>query len=183
MNKSITVRAALGVATLLMFPLLQAATLSDADYSAGKTRIEAGLTSDKVGCGSLGGNANDICVEQAKGKAGIARAELEFAHSGKPADQNRILIARAESAYSVARERCDDLAGNVKDVCVEQAKATESKALAEAKLGKQIDKATTEAAVEMIDADYKVAAEKCDAFAGQAMTDCVASARVRFGKN
>jgi hypothetical protein len=183
MNKSLTVNAALAVATLLMLPLAQAANLGDADYSAGKTRIAAGLTTDKAGCGSLAGNANDICVEHAKGKATIARAELEFARTGKAADQNRILIAKAESAYAVSRERCDDLAGNVKDVCVEQAKATESKALAEAKLGKQIDKATTEAAVEVLDADYKVAVEKCDALAGQAKTDCGASAKARFGKN
>jgi hypothetical protein len=183
MYKAITVRAALAVAAFLVLPLAQAANLNDADYGAGKTRIEAGLTSDKAACGSLAGNANDVCVEQVKGKASVARAELEFAHSGKPGDQNRILIAKAESAYAVAREKCDDLAGNVKDVCVEQAKATESKALAEARLGKQIDKATADATVEIHDADYKVAAEKCDALAGQAKTDCVASAKVRFGKN
>lgn len=183
MNKSLTLRAALAAASLLMFPLAQAAGPSSADYNAGKTRIQADLASDKSRCATLAGNANDICVEQAKGKAAVALAELEFAYSGKPADQNRILIVRAESAYAVAREKCDDLAGNVKDVCVEQAKADESKALAEAKLGKQIVKATTEATVEMLEADYKVAAEKCDMLAGQAKTDCVASAKAKFGKS
>jgi len=183
MNKSLTLRAALAAAALLTLSMAQAAGLSDVDYGAGKTRIQADLASDKGRCATLAGNANDVCVEQAKGKAAVALAELEFAHSAKPADQNRILIVKAEAAYAVAREKCDDLAGNVKDVCVEQAKATETKALAEARLGQQIVKATTEATVEMLDADYKVAAEKCDSLAGQAKTDCIASAKARFGKS
>lgn len=83
---------------------------------------------------------------------------------------------------SQPKARCDDRAGNVKDVCVEQAKATETKALSEAKLGKKVVQATTAATVEMLDADYKVAAEKCDVYAGQAKTDCVTSAKTTYGK-
>jgi hypothetical protein len=37
--------------------------------------------------------------------------------------------------------RCDDRAGNAKDVCVKEAKAVEVRALADAKLGKQIGEA------------------------------------------
>ena len=56
-----------------------------------------------------------------------------------------VLVARAEATYAVARERCDDKAGNVKDVCVTEAKANESKALAEAKMGKEIVRAEKDA--------------------------------------
>jgi hypothetical protein len=33
----------------------------------------------------------------------------------------------------VAKERCDDLSGNVKDVCLEEAKAAQAAAIADAK--------------------------------------------------
>jgi hypothetical protein len=35
--------------------------------------------------------------------------------------------------YDVAKEKCDDLSGNAKDVCVKDAKAAQAKAKAEAK--------------------------------------------------
>ena len=43
--------------------------------------------------------------------------------------------------------------------------------------------ARNEANADKRDAEYKVAIEKCDALAGQAKTDCGASAKARFGKN
>jgi hypothetical protein len=42
-------------------------------------------------------------------------------------------VAKAEADYRVAKERCDDQAGNVKDVCLEEAKAAEAAAKADAK--------------------------------------------------
>lgn len=88
----------------------------------------------------------------------------------------------AESSYAVAKERCDDKAGNSKDVCLEEAKAVEVKALADAELHRQIGEARTDAADAIRDADYKVAAEKCDALAGDAKGACVAAAKSQFGK-
>jgi hypothetical protein len=38
----------------------------------------------------------------------------------------------------VAKEKCDDQAGNARDVCRKEAKAVETKALADAKMGKQM---------------------------------------------
>jgi len=92
------------------------------------------------------------------------------------------MVAKAESTYAVARERCDDKAGNMKDVCVKEAKAVETKALADARMGKQIGEAAKEASDDKRNADYSVAAQKCDALAGDAKTDCNAAAKARFGK-
>ena len=39
-----------------------------------------------------------------------------------------------------------------------------------------------DASKDKLDADYKVAAEKCDAMAGDAKSACVASAKARYGK-
>ena len=176
-------KLALLAAALLALPLAHSAVISKADYDAGKTRIKAEYTSDKAACSSQSGNAKDICVEEGKAKEKVALAELEYSYSGKPADRTKVLVAKAESTYAVAKERCDDLAGNPKDVCVKEAKAAEIKALADAKLGKEIGAARKDAATEKRDADYKVALEKCDALAGDAKSGCVASAKLNFGMN
>ncbi len=182
MNQPFNFKTALLVAAFLAAPLAHAAPMSQADYDSGKTRIGADFKTDKAACGTLASNAKDICVEEANGKEKIARAELEAGHSGKAADQNKVLVVKAETAYAVAKEKCDDLAGNVKDVCVKEAKAVEVKALADAKLGKQIGEATTEAADDKRDANYKVATEKCDALAGDAKAGCLSAAKTKFGK-
>lgn len=57
------------------------------------------------------------------------------------------------------------------------------KALADIKLGKKIGEAKKEASDDKTDANYQVAVEKCDALAGDAKTNCVATAKAKFGKN
>lgn len=183
MIKHFNLKTSLLVASMLALPVAQAATMSKADYKADKTRISADYKADKAACASLSSNAKDICVEEAKAKEKIARAELEYSYSGKSSDQTKVLQVKAKSAYAVAKEKCDDKAGNEKDVCVKEAKAVETKALADAKMGKQIGEAKKDAAEEKRDADYKVAVEKCDAMAGEAKDSCIAAAKVKFGKN
>ncbi len=182
MKKLSPIKAALLAATLLALSPMHAATMGKADYQAGKDRIGADYKADSAACASLAANAKDICVQEAKGKEKVARAELEFGYTGKAADGNKVLVAKAESAYAVAKERCDDLAGNAKDVCLKTAKATEARALADAKMGKEIGEARKDAAAEKLDADYEVAIEKCGALAGDAKSACVAAAKAKFGK-
>lgn len=183
MNKPLVIKQILLAAGIAMLPLAQAATLAKADYAAEKTRISASYKADKAACGTLTANAKDICVEEAKAKEKVARAELEYAYTGKAKDQTKVMVSKAEAAYAVAKEKCDDLKGNAKDVCVKEAKAVEVKALADAKMGKQIAAAKTDAASDKRDADYKVALEKCDAMTGDAKTSCVTAAKAQFGKS
>ena len=182
MNKTLTLKTSIIFAALLALPLAQAATMSKPDYKAAKTRISADYKADKAACASFNANAKDVCIEQAKAKEKVARAELEYGYTAKPADQTKILVAKAETTYAVAKEKCDDKAGNDKDVCVKEAKAVEVKALADAKMGKQIGEAKADAGDAKRDADYKVAAEKCDALTGDAKGACIVSAKARFGK-
>jgi hypothetical protein len=183
MNPHFNLKASLLVAAMLALPVAQAATMTKADYNTDKTRISADYKTDKAACASFAGNAKDICMEEAKAKEKIARAELEYSYSGKASDQTKLLEVKAKAAYAVAKEKCDDKAGNEKDVCVKEAKAIEAKALAEAKMGKQIGEARKDAAVETSDADYKVAVEKCDALAGDAKASCMSAAKAKLGKN
>jgi hypothetical protein len=182
MTKLFNVKATLIVAALMAAPLAQAATMNKADYKAGKDRISASYKADKATCAPLSGNAKDVCVLEAKGKEKVAKAELEYGYTGKAADQTKLAKARAEATYKVAKEKCDDLAGNAKDVCVKEAKSTETAALADAKMGKKVGEAKSEAVDDKRDAQYKLASEKCDALAGDAKNACVADAKAKFGK-
>ena len=183
MKTSFKLKASLVVAVLLSFSAAQAVTISKAEYKADKTRISADYKTAKAACAAFAANAKDICVEEAKAREKVARAELEYRYSGKAADQTKVLVVKAKSAYAVAKEKCDDQAGNAKDVCVKEAKAVEVKALADAKMGKKIGEAKKEASDDKMDANYKVAVEKCDALAGEPKTSCIAAAKTKFGKN
>jgi hypothetical protein len=183
MTHPITLKASLIVAAMLLLPLAQAATLSKVDYKAGKTRISTDYKADKAACAALTANAKDICHEQAKAKEKVALAEIEYSYTGKKADQRKVLTVKADTAYAVAKERCDDQTGNAKDVCVKEAKATQAKALADVKMDKQVSQAEHDSMDTKRDAEYKVAAEKCDATSGDAKASCVAAAKAKYGKN
>ena len=183
MHKHFTLKTSFVIASMLVLPVAHAASMSKADYTAAKTRISAEYKSDKAACASLAGNVKDVCVEEAKAKEKVARAELEYGFTGKAGDRTKVAVAKAESAYAVAKEKCDDQAGNAKDVCVKEAKAVETKALADAKMGTEIGEAKKDAAADKRDADYNVAVEKCDALAGDPKSSCIAAAKAKFGKN
>ena len=177
-----TLPATLLCLSLLTWTAAQAQTISKPDYKAGKTRISETYKADKMACVSQAGNARDVCEEEAKGKEKIARAELEYSYSGKAVDRNKVHVVKAKADYEVAKEKCDDQAGNAKNLCVQEAKAAEQKALADAKMGKEIGEAKKEAAADKVDADHKVAIEKCEALSGDAKASCVAAAKAKFGK-
>ena len=177
-----TLFAAAFAATAMFAAGASAAAGDKADYNGVKERVEADYKADKQGCDAMAGNQKDICQEQAKGKQKVALAEAEYAYTGKPADANKVGIVKADAAYAVAKEMCDDKGANAKDVCMTEAKATHAKALADAKLDKKIGEARMDAAEDKRDADYKVATEKCDSVAGDSKTACVNATKVKFNK-
>ncbi len=160
-----------------------AATGNKVDYTASKDRISAEYKADKNACDGMSGNKKDICVEQAKSKEKVAKAEAEYTYTGKPGDHNKVAVAKADGEYAVAKEMCDDKAGNDKDVCKTEAKSAHSKAVADAKMSKKVGEARKDAAEERRDADYKVASEKCDALAGDAKNACMSAAKSKYNKN
>ena len=197
----IFVLAALGI---IPAPAALAQNLSKADYQSQKDTISKENKADKERCKSLSGNAKDICVAEAKGKEKVAKANLEAQY--KPSIKNTYdaSIAKADANYAIAKEKCDDLAGNPKDVCVKEAKAAQTAAKADAKAQEKSAKASTDAnktsakaqgkanekvadarkdaAEDKRDANYAVAKEKCDALAGAAKDRCMADAKAKYGK-
>jgi hypothetical protein len=123
MKKIQSIQAALLCLGMLSVSAAPAEMISKPDYKTGKTRISDVYKTEKAACKSLSGNAKDVCQEEAKAKEKVARAELEFSYTGKAADQNKILVVKAETAYEVAIEKCDALANEAKTGCVNSARA------------------------------------------------------------
>jgi hypothetical protein len=197
--------SAITVAITLAFGTGAIAAMSKADYNAGKANISSAYKSAKAGCDSFSANAKDVCMAEAKGNEHVSSARLEADYKPTVKTHYNVGIAMAEADYAVAREKCDDKAGNDKAVCIKEAKAAEIAAKADAKSqmktseanGVANDKtaaarvqanekrtaARQDAATDKRNADYAVAKEKCDVFADNAKAVCVKEAKARFGQS
>jgi hypothetical protein len=169
-------------------------SMSRTDYDAAIKHANDQYKADKAACSGMSGNMKDICTEEAKGKELVAKADAEAAYKNTAKNRENARLARAEATYNVAKERCDDLAGNPKDVCVKEAKAALGRGKADAKVDRVASESRQDAAIKQADAmksatddkrdaNYKVAIEKCDALAGPAKDACVANAKVQYGKS
>lgn len=189
---------------LTMGAAVFAETMTKADFGVAKDKISASYKANKATCGSMSGNAKDICKEEAKATEKIARAELDESYKPSAKSHYKMLTAKAEANYAVAKEKCDDLSGNPKDVCVKEAKAAEVTAKADASAQRKIAdsnktvavktndaqmkgstekmEARTDASADKLDAQYKVEKEKCDSLSGDAKDTCVQKAKVRYSK-
>lgn len=203
MKKSI-ICAAIGLLGLSFGSAAIAQTMTKEAYKVAKTVTANDYKAAKANCKLLKANAKDVCMAEAKGKENIALAEL--ARMNMPSQKTRydVRMATAQAIYSVSNELCDEQAGNAKDVCVKTAKAVRVRARADAKTelavvdaskayltstvaereqaSKKVAEVRSDGAADKRTADYKVAVEKCDALAGAVKDQCVAEAKMRFGK-
>lgn len=194
MKKSINLLSGTAMAACLLFGgSAMAQVMPSTDFSAGKTRIKAEYTTDKKAYDSQAGNAKDICVAGAKGKENVALAELDNSYKPTVKTHYKVGVAKGDAAYDVAKQKCDDLSGNPKDVCVKEAKAALTTAKADAKVQMETADANAKASTEKKEvradatadkraADLKVAEEKCDAMASTTKDACMAAAKAKFGK-
>ncbi len=203
MNKFNT--TAIAVAIGLVFSAgAMAQSLSKDAYKAVEDRIAAEYATAKATCDPLSGNAKDICIAEAKGKEKVAKSELEARNEPTADNHYKALAAKAEADYAVASEKCDDKAGNDKDICVKEAKAVETRVKADAEAQMKISDANQEASeksaeagmkaraegtearqeatTEQVDANYAVAKAKCDSLASDDKERCVDEAKAKYGK-
>ena len=131
----------------------------------------------KARCDGLSGNPKDVCIAEAKAAEKKAKADAEAAYKNTDAARRNARIAAAEADYDVAHAKCGAKTGNDKDVCNKEAKAAETKTIADAKATQKIAAAKADAKEDKMDADYKVAIEKCDALSGAAKDSCVTPRR------
>jgi hypothetical protein len=182
-----------------------AGNMSKSEYTAAKKDIEAEYKSAVKGCEPLVAHAKDACMVQAKSKQSLAQADLAATY--KPSAQTRYdaRIAKAKGDDAIAKDKCQSLAGNDKDVCLKQADAALVSATADAKTqmktseanktagekvskarvkaGKQVAEAHKDAAADKRDAEYSVAKEKCDALTGTPRDTCLGEAKAHYGKS
>ena len=175
-------------------PMSPVAPISKDAYDMAVKNAETQYKMDKDACSSRSGNAKDICLAEANGKEKVAKADAEAAYKNTPKAREDARVTRAEATYNVAKEKCDDLAGNPKDVCVKEAEAVLVKAKADAKVDRVSADAKQDSAMKEADArkqaaedkrnaDYKVAIEKCDSLTGSAKNTCISDAKLRYGKS
>ena len=171
--------------------------MTPAEHKSEKNRISADYKMDKKACDAMKSNAKDICVKEAKGKEEIAKAELESQYKPSAKATHKVADARADAAYHVAKEKCDDQTGNAMDVCVKDAKAEHVKAKENAKVAAaaakpadsaaeknaNVAEARKDASAEKNEANYKAAKERCDAMAGDVKSKCVDDAKRMYGQS
>ena len=155
-----------------------AVTTQDATaYKAAKTTAAADYKTAKEKCKELSGNPKDVCIAEAKAARVKVEADAsaQYANTDKARAKARKDIAEAE--YAVAKEKCDDLKGNEKDVCIKDAKAAKVSAAADAKADKKVAAARADAKEDKVDARKDAAVEKCEGLAGDIKDACVNTAK------
>lgn len=90
------------------------------------------------------------------------------------------IVHQAKADYKAARAKCNSLGGNEKDVCIKEAKAAETSALADAKAAKTNAGANAEANSDKREAAFKVAKEKCDSMSGNSRDICEKEAEAKY---
>jgi hypothetical protein len=100
-------------------------------HNADEERIESEYKAAKEKCDAMSGNQKDICVSEAKGKERVAKAENDAKNAKDPTRaQAKVERVKADAAYDLAKQKCQEHKGNEKDVCMKQAKAERDRAKA-----------------------------------------------------
>lgn len=153
-----------------------------AAYQQAMDSAEAVFELAKARCDAVAGIPHEICVADARAarirteeEAGAARKNTLAAYT-----QARMRIATA--FHERDKTRCNAVVGNDREVCLRQAKATLVTLQADARADRKSIEARLDAQDAKIDAEYRVALQKCDAFAGDVKDGCVSTARATFGK-
>lgn len=157
-------------------------TDAKATYSAAKEEASAQYKVNRAKCDSLAGNPKDVCVAQAKADQTRAKAEAEVAYKGTDKERTSARKDIANANYDVAKTKCNSLTGNDKNVCVKEATSARIAAVEDAKADQKISSIRKDAAEDKMDAEYKVAKEKCNGLSGDAKDACLKQVKVKFSK-
>jgi hypothetical protein len=155
---------------------------SKAQFAQAKASAQAGYKAARAQCDSLAGVTKDICVAQATAQRVRAEEDATAQYKNTLEAYTRARMRIATANYNLDRARCGAVAGNDRDVCLGQAKATRIAAEADARADRKSIEAREDARDEKRTAQYKVAREKCDAFAGTVKDNCVSAAKSAYGE-
>jgi hypothetical protein len=111
------------------------------EYRLDHEKAQAAYRLDSARCRQLKGNPADVCKTEARGRFQVAKADIDLKYKHSPANQDRVKLANAQAAYGLATQKCGALAGNARQVCQADAKASLAATRAEVRLNRaSIDK-------------------------------------------
>jgi hypothetical protein len=118
-----TIKTTLTIALLSCAAFSVGAHAADDAHKMRDKQIEAEYKSAMELCKPMKGNNQDVCEKEAKAKR--TKAEVDNKAAAKTgdvrADANK---EKREADYKVAKEKCDAMSGDAKDMCQKQAKTT-----------------------------------------------------------
>ena len=129
-----------GVASRGASEVAAATGMDRSAYTSERERIEADYKAAKAKCKPLKGNEQDKCQAEAKYTEQSAKADVEMKYKGTPAAAYDAAVKKAKAKYDLDKQKCQDLKGAEESACKKQAKADESKAIADAKVARGSNK-------------------------------------------
>jgi hypothetical protein len=162
------------------------------DVKAQKVRIEEQYDQAQARCRRVQGHARELCNEKARGERDVQQAELQLQAEPTGDNDQKLRVAKANAAYSLALVRCKDLDGQARDVCRKDAKMGFEEAKEEARLQREVSDQQLRSAVtvrdrtsqqeKVADAEYNAARQRCDVLPPEGRANCLLDAQKRFGK-
>lgn len=143
---------------------------------------ENGYDAAKARCDALAGIPHEICVADARAVRVRIEEEAGAAYKNTLAAYTQARMRIATAYFERDTTRCRAAVGNDRDVCQRQAKATLVATQADARADRKAIEARLDAQDAKIDAEYRVALQKCDAYAGDVKEGCLSTARTTYGK-
>lgn len=179
--KNMIISAIAGAVFLVAGAACAATPESKALFKQSKDRAEAEYKAARARCDVIAGNPKDICVAEAKAARvrTVEEANALYKNTLKAYTASRLKVA--DAYFDVDKAKCAAVTGNARDVCVQRAKATLIAAQADAKADKKSIEARSDARDDKREAEYKVARQKCDAYAGNVKDNCIAAAKTQYG--
>ncbi len=160
----------------------QAVADPKATYEQARATAEANYKGARARCDLIAGNPHDLCMAEAKAARVRIDEEAEAAYKNTLSAYTGARMKIASANFDRDKVRCAAVTGNDRDVCLEQAKATLVAAQADAKADRKSIEARLDAREDKLAAEYRVAIEKCDAYAGAVKDQCVSTAKTAFRK-
>ncbi len=123
-------RIALLTLTLACIGASSAIAMTKEEYKTQKDRVEADYKASREKCKTFEANAKDICQAEARNIEKVARAELDAQYKPSASAEKKVKSAKADGAYGVAKEKCDELKADARATCIKDARAARDSAKA-----------------------------------------------------
>ncbi|QJC57733.1 hypothetical protein HC248_03063 [Polaromonas vacuolata] len=168
-----------------------AIAMTQAEYKLQQEQISASYRTNVSKCNLMAGNTKDVCMSELNGADKIARAALLTKQEPGTEHDQALRTTRNDAAFETAKKMCNDFAGNVKDVCIEDANAAHVSAEQDNKLAsvaagsganktEKLKTAQKDALKEKREAAYLAVKVRCDSLAGEAKDSCVKDAKTEY---